>query len=525
MTSNFFSTRLKLFSEPTDSVRNFRSPNEGLSRSPESSPDKFYRSCPKGKNGIQSTPVQRRIKTIVKRAQFGGEKFLDYSKNDEPEFSPSNPNSVNKNGYQPFRNTNFLKMGLYPSAGIDVVAQNKAMLGTGGSGKWSSMMGSTIKGGDSTVGTSMMGITWGSSTLNMTVRTSIGSLAKKMKKEMLRDTIHHQSFTENLKFIDNNSSLLHNFEKRANVGQVLPKPEGTKDILALMYDDRRGSQLDFFPFHEMQDGIPKSLEFFQSKGCYMFIQCSKRKFPAKIICDDTETDFEYYIKFDKTTNPKDANVFPDLKNRQEKFWKRFSISHGEFVKKIGDSIEDNQIECPASNLQLRKLGDITGGSITDQTNTSKFGQTLGNTLNKTVNPYNPNPKARAKTLNKTLNGFGPVSPVKNIHPNESIAHNAKFVFENLDKPTVVDYQLAVRGNLVVDVEPPVKKPVVYRRKPSDDDIGSQKKKSGRTDDGSRNSRRGSIVSQSRAELTKTLGVPGMSRRGSGLGTPGSGRLS
>jgi hypothetical protein len=469
--------------------------------------------------------VHRRKKTIVKKGQFGGEKFLDYIKKDESDFSPINPNSVNKNGNQPFRNTNFLKRRLYPSAGIDVVAQKKAMLGTGGSGKWSSMMGSTIKGGDSTVGTSMMGMTWGSSTLNMTVSTSIGSRARKMKKEMLRENIHHHSFTENLKFIDNNSSLLHNFEKRANVGQVLPKPEGSKDILELMDDDRRGSHMDFFPVHEMQDGIPKSLEFHQSKGCYMFIQCSERKFPAKIICDDTETEFEYYIKFDKTKNPKDANVMPDLKIWQEKFPKRFSISHGEFEKKIGDRIEDNEIECPASNLQLRKLGDITGGSITDQTITSKFGQTLGNTLNQTVNPYNPNPKARVKTLNKTLNGFGPVSPVKNVHPNVSIAHNAKSIFENLDKPTVVDYQLALRGNLVVNVEPPVKKPVVYRKKPSDDDYGSQNRKSVRTDDGNGKSRRGSVVSRNRAELAKTLGVPGMARRESGLGTPGSGRLS
>lgn len=469
--------------------------------------------------------MHRRKKTIVKKGQFGGEKFLDYSKKDESEFSPSILHSVNKNGYQLFRDTNFLKRGLYPSTGIDVVAQKKAMLGTGGSGKWSSMMGSAIKGGDSNVGTSMMGMTWGSSTLNMTVSTSIGSRARKMKKEMLRETIHHHSFTENLKFIDNNSSLLHNFEKRANVGEVLPKPEGSKDIFELIDDDLRGSHLDYFPFHEMQDGIPKSLEFHQSKGCYMFIQCSKRKFPAKIICDDTETEFEYYIKFDKTTNHKDANVMPDLKNRQEKFPKPFSISHGEFVKKIGDRIEDNQIECRVSNLQLRKLGDITGGSITEQANISKFGQTLGNTLNKTVNPYNPNPKARAKTLNKTLNGFGPISQVKNVHPNESIAYNAKSIFENLDKPTVVDYQLALRGNLVVDVEPPVKKPVVYRKKPSDDDYGSLNRKSCRTDDGSRKSRRGSVVSQNRAELAKTLGVPGMAWRGSGLGTPGSGRLS
>ena len=364
--------------------------------------------------------MQRRKKP-VKRNQFGGEKFLDYSKNDGPEFSPSNPNSVNKNGYQPFRRTNFLKRGLYPNCGIDTVAQKNTMLGTSGSGKWSSMMGSTIKGGDSAVGTSMMGMTWGSSTLDMTIRTSIGSRAKKMKKEMLRETIHHQSFTENLKFIDNNSSLLHNFEKKKNAAQGPPKPEGSKDILSLMDNDRRTSQLEFFPFHEMQDGIPKSLEFFQSKGCYMFIQCSKRKFPAKIICDDTETEFEYYIKFDKTTNPKDANVMQDLKNRQDKFRRCFSIHHVEFVKQIGDTIDDSHIESPASNLQLRKLGEITNASIIDQTNSSKFGQTLGNPLNKTVNSYNPISKAIKKTLNNTLNGFGAISPTKNVHPNESIA--------------------------------------------------------------------------------------------------------
>lgn len=74
---------------------------------------------------------------------------------------------------------------------------------------------------------------------------------------------------------------------------------------------------------------------------------------------------------------------------------------------------------------------------------------------------------------------------------------------------MVDYQLAVRGNLVIDVEPPTVKKPVYRRKPSDDDWGNQKGKAGTADDGGKKIRRGSVVSQNRTDLAKILGASGI----------------
>ena len=100
--------------------------------------------------------------------------------------------------------------------------------------------------------------TWGSTFLNMTVGTSFGKTrVKKTKREILRETVHHATFTSNLKFIDDSSAVLKRFERTMNAVKK-PIGDGSKEILIIADTDPRLCDTDLFPFHEMTDGVPKS---------------------------------------------------------------------------------------------------------------------------------------------------------------------------------------------------------------------------------------------------------------------------
>ena len=108
----------------------------------------------------------------------------------------------------------------------------------------------------------------------------------------------------------------------------------------------------------------------------MFIPCSNRKWPAKIFCDDKETEFEFFIKFDKTTKPQDYGPLSEPKKRGAHLRTCFSIDRDEFLKKMGDSIDEGNNNNTFSNSGLRMLGDMTPNNIQDQDTSTKFGQSI-----------------------------------------------------------------------------------------------------------------------------------------------------
>lgn len=47
----------------------------------------------------------------------------------------------------------------------------------------------------------------------------------------------------------------------------------------------------------MKDGQPKTIDLFEAKYCYFWIECSDKNFPAHIISNIKGVEFEYYINF------------------------------------------------------------------------------------------------------------------------------------------------------------------------------------------------------------------------------------
>lgn len=50
--------------------------------------------------------------------------------------------------------------------------------------------------------------------------------------------------------------------------------------------------------YELKDGIPRALDMLETLGCYVYIDCQRKKFPIHIVTDVKNIEFQFYINFD-----------------------------------------------------------------------------------------------------------------------------------------------------------------------------------------------------------------------------------
>ena len=129
--------------------------------------------------------------------------------------------------------------------------------------------------------------------------------ANKKKKEFL--TTCTKSFSKDCKFIhieNNRKYEQHKVEKDILDSSTVifaGQNRHKKVIVNTFSKDDREKNDQKFPVVELKDGIPRSCDFLESVGVFLFIECHNKEFPAKIITNDMNTKYDFYLKFDKDT--------------------------------------------------------------------------------------------------------------------------------------------------------------------------------------------------------------------------------
>lgn len=116
---------------------------------------------------------------------------------------------------------------------------------------------------------------------------------KQSSQKSLAMSVHSANFNDSIHLLDQGSELF-------------TRMIGEKDRPAYNVFLKKNEEDDLdtnFPNYEVKEGIPKSIDFFEKKCCYIWIDTYRRKFPAHIVTDIRGKEFEYYINFDKSKRP------------------------------------------------------------------------------------------------------------------------------------------------------------------------------------------------------------------------------
>lgn len=208
-------------------------------------------------------------------------------------------------------------------------------------------------------------------------------------------------YKDSVKMIDN-ANVIHvpKVQTDDNISQ--------ENITKQMFENSKFKQ---YPFYELHDGIPKSIDFLISNGTYIFIDCHKKRFPAKIIVDDKKTEFEFFVKFDNKADPK--FMFTKKEKATKKFWQE--IAHKRQQHQNTTVNESSfQYSTPNKNMSSTEYGHKTSNTKLHQQNLQ----------------------------------------MKNYSANANIFQSSKVQFETLVKPSNTFFDLSQKGNCIIDIEIP-----------------------------------------------------------------------
>lgn len=106
----------------------------------------------------------------------------------------------------------------------------------------------------------------------------------------VHNSTHYSSFNESVTLLDTNNQL-YNIKKSGIKDNYL-----IQDVQEI--HPKIGYREVVYPHFEMKDRIPKTLDFFELRSCYLWISCKRKRFPIHIFSDLEKVEFSFFINFD-----------------------------------------------------------------------------------------------------------------------------------------------------------------------------------------------------------------------------------